>query len=400
MCGMRLRRLLPLLAVLTAVAASPASGDVASRKAAIDARLQAVQTKIAWAERREGELAAQIASVNGQIRGLATQVGDVSERLTALERDLELHREKLDRLNELFRVQTQRYHFLRHEYRVLLDRLGNRLVDLYESGEPSSLEVLLGSKSFTDLVSQAQVIDSIGTQDRKIAGQVGNAKERVRAQREHTKRYRSLVAAELRTIAVRTNQVRALRDQLVASENRLAAARAAKRDALQNVKESKSEFLHEVAGLEAASIALAAQIRAAQASRTSYSAPGDTTPSAAGFVWPVNGPVVSGFGLRWGRMHEGIDIGAGYGTPIRAAASGRVIYAGWMSGYGNLVAIDHGGGVSTAYGHQSSIAVGNGQVVSQGQTIGYVGCTGHCFGPHLHFEVRINGSPVDPLGYL
>ncbi len=400
MCGMRLRRLLPLLAVLTAVAASPASGDVASRKAAIDARLQAVQTKIAWAERREGELAAQIASVNGQIRGLATQVGDVSERLTALERDLELHREKLDRLNELFRVQTQRYHFLRHEYRVLLDRLGNRLVDLYESGEPSSLEVLLGSKSFTDLVSQAQVIDSIGTQDRKIAGQVGNAKGRVRAQREHTKRYRSLVAAELRTIAVRTNQVRALRDQLVASENRLAAARAAKRDALQNVKESKSEFLHEVAGLEAASTALAAQIRAAQASRTSYSAPGDTTPSAAGFVWPVNGPVVSGFGLRWGRMHEGIDIGAGYGTPIRAAASGRVIYAGWMSGYGNLVAIDHGGGVSTAYGHQSSIAVGNGQVVSQGQTIGYVGCTGHCFGPHLHFEVRINGSPVDPLGYL
>jgi murein DD-endopeptidase MepM/ murein hydrolase activator NlpD len=382
------------------VAASPASGDVASRKAAIDARLQAVQTKIAWAERREGELAAQIASVNGQIRGLATQVGDVSERLTALERDLELHREKLDRLNELFRVQTQRYHFLRHEYRVLLDRLGNRLVDLYESGEPSSLEVLLGSKSFTDLVSQAQVIDSIGTQDRKIAGQVGNAKGRVRAQREHTKRYRSLVAAELRTIAVRTNQVRALRDQLVASENRLAAARAAKRDALQNVKESKSEFLHEVAGLEAASTALAAQIRAAQASRTSYSAPGDTTPSAAGFVWPVNGPVVSGFGLRWGRMHEGIDIGAGYGTPIRAAAPGRVIYAGWMSGYGNLVAIDHGGGVSTAYGHQSSIAVGNGQVVSQGQTIGYVGCTGHCFGPHLHFEVRINGSPVDPLGYL
>jgi murein DD-endopeptidase MepM/ murein hydrolase activator NlpD len=199
---------------------------------------------------------------------------------------------------------------------------------------------------------------------------------------------------------VRTNQVRALRDQLLANENRLAAARAAKRDALRNVKESKAEFLHEVAGLQRASSALAAQIRAAQASSVSYSAPGDTTPSAAGFIWPVNGPVTSGFGMRWGRMHEGIDIAAGSGTPIRAAAAGRVVYAGWMSGYGNLVAIDHGGGVSTAYAHQSSIAVGNGQVVSQGQTIGYVGCTGHCFGPHLHFEVRINGTPVDPLGYL
>jgi murein DD-endopeptidase MepM/ murein hydrolase activator NlpD len=165
------------------------------------------------------------------------------------------------------------------------------------------------------------------------------------------------------------------------------------------VKESKSEFLHEAAGLQAASASLAAQIRSAQA-KASYSAPSDTTPSAAGFIWPVNGPVTSGFGMRWGRMHEGIDIGVGYGTPIHAAASGRVVYAGWMSGYGNLVAIDHGRGISTAYGHQSSIAVAVGQIVSQGETIGYVGCTGHCFGPHLHFEVRINGAPVDPLGYL
>jgi murein DD-endopeptidase MepM/ murein hydrolase activator NlpD len=104
--------------------------------------------------------------------------------------------------------------------------------------------------------------------------------------------------------------------------------------------------------------------------------------------------------MRWGRMHTGIDIGVGYGTSIHAAASGRVIYAGWMDGYGNLVFVDHGGGISTGYAHQSSIAVSNGQTVSQGQVIGYVGCTGHCFGPHLHFEVRIKGNPVDPLGYL
>jgi murein DD-endopeptidase MepM/ murein hydrolase activator NlpD len=397
---MRALRLLPLVAVAVAVGAAPASGDVSSRKASVDARLQAVQAKIAWAERRERALAGQISSVNEQIRDLASQVGVVTNRLEPLERDLELHREKLDRLTELFRLQTRRYHFYRHEYQTLLDRLGNRLVDLYEAGEPSTLEILFGSKSFTDLISQAQVVDSINTQDKKIAEQVGSSKERVQAQREHTKRFRSLVAAELRTIAIRTNQVRALRDRLLASENRLAAARTAKRDALRNVKESKAEFLHEVAGLQQASSALAAQIREAQSLRSSYSPPGDTTPSAAGFIWPVNGPVTSPFGMRWGRMHEGIDIGAASGTPIRAAAAGRVVYSGWMSGYGNLVAIDHGGGISTAYGHQSSIAVGNGQLVSQGQTIGYVGCTGHCFGRHLHFEVRINGTPVDPLGYL
>jgi murein DD-endopeptidase MepM/ murein hydrolase activator NlpD len=395
---MRFRRLLPFLAALVALSASPASGDVVSRKQTIDARLQRVQAKIAWAQQRERTLAGQIATVNGEIRTLASQVGVVSTRLAPLERDLQLHQEKLDKLTELFKLQTSRFHFYRGEYQVLLDRLGNRLVDLYENGEPSSLEVLFNSKSVTDLIDAAQLLDSLGAQDRSIAGQVGNAKERVRKQRESTKRFRSLAAAEVRTIGIRTNQVRALRDQLLASENRLAAARVAKREALRNVKESKAEYLHEVAGLQAASAALASQIRSAQSSY-SYS-PGDTTPSASGFIWPVNGPVTSPFGWRWGRMHEGIDIGVGYGTPIHAAASGRVVYAGWMSGYGNLVAIDHGRGISTAYGHQSSIAVSVGQIVSQGQTIGYVGCTGHCFGPHLHFEVRINGAPVDPLGYL
>ncbi|MDX6507306.1 MAG: hypothetical protein QOG06_1950 [Gaiellaceae bacterium] len=397
---MRLRRLLPLVVLLVALAAAPASGDVASRKQAIDARLQHVQAKIAWAQQRERVLATEISSVDSQIHGLDAQVGAVSTRLEPLQRDLDLHREKLDRLTELFQLQTSRYHFYRGEYKALVERLGNRLVDLYEQGEPSTLEVLFQSKSFTDLIDQAQVVDSLGAQDRSIAGQVGTAKERVHAQREHTKRFHSLVAAEVRTIAIRTNQVIRLRDELLASKNRLAAARAAKRNALQNVKESKAEFLHEAAGLQQASATLAGQIRTAQSSGSAYSPPGDVTPSSAGFIWPVNGPVTSPFGWRWGRLHAGIDIGVGYGTPIHAAAAGRVVYAGWMDGYGNLVAIDHGRGISTAYGHQSRIAVSNGQLVSQGQTIGYVGCTGHCFGPHLHFEVRINGTPVDPLGYL
>jgi murein DD-endopeptidase MepM/ murein hydrolase activator NlpD len=99
-------------------------------------------------------------------------------------------------------------------------------------------------------------------------------------------------------------------------------------------------------------------------------------------------------------MHEGIDIGAASGTPIRAAASGTVISAGWLGGYGNLIVIDHGGGLATAYAHMSGYAASSGQPVAQGQTIGFVGCTGHCFGSHLHFEVRVNGAPVDPLGYL
>jgi murein DD-endopeptidase MepM/ murein hydrolase activator NlpD len=396
---MQIRRLLPVVVLLLAIAASPASGDVTSRKQEIDSRLQAVQAKIARAEQRERELAADIASVNHEIRNLASQVGDVSAQLAPLERDLALHKEKLDRLNELYRLQTSRYEFYRKEYIALIDRLGNRLIDIYEGGEPSSLDVLLSAKTFTDLISQADYVNAIVAQDKHIAGQVGTAKQRVRRQREQTKRFRALAAAETRTIALRAGQVRALRDELLASENRLAAARSSKRESLRNVAESKKEYLHEAAGLAQASATLASQIQSAQASN-SYAPPGDTTPSAAGFIWPVNGPVTSGFGMRWGRMHEGIDIGVPAGTSIHAAASGRVVYSGWMGGYGNLVAIDHGRGLSTAYGHQSSTAVGNGQIVTQGQVIGYVGCTGHCFGDHLHFEVRINGSAVDPLGYL
>jgi murein DD-endopeptidase MepM/ murein hydrolase activator NlpD len=259
--------------------------------------------------------------------------------------------------------------------------------------------VLLAAKTFTDLISQADYVNAIVAQDKHIAGQVGTAKQRVRRQREHTKHFRALAAAETRTIALRAGQVRALRDELLANENRLAAARASKRESLRNVAESKKEYLHEAAGLAQASATLASQIQSAQASN-SYAPPGDTTPSAAGFIWPVNGPVTSGFGMRWGRMHEGIDFGAATGTPIHAAAAGVVVYCGWMDGYGNLVVIDHGGGIATAYGHQSSIAASCSQQVSQGQVIGYVGNTGNSTGPHLHFEVRVNGSPVDPLGYL
>ncbi len=148
--------------------------------------------------------------------------------------------------------------------------------------------------------------------------------------------------------------------------------------------------------LQATSAALTAKIQAAQAARPT----GGGSPSASGLIWPVLGPVTSPFGVRWGRMHEGIDIAAPVGTAIRAAAGGTVIHAGWLGGYGNLVIIDHGNGIATAYGHQSSVAVGSGQAVAQGQTIGYVGSTGHSTGPHLHFEVRVNGAPVDPLGYL
>ena len=391
------RRLLALLAlVVVGVFAAQASGDDYSRKQAIDTRLEKVQAKLAWAQRRQRELSAEVDAVNGRLRALSKRVGDVSTRLATIEHALALHQEKLDRITELYKVETERFLSLKHQYGVTVERLDQRLVELYEGGEPSTLEVLLSSHSFSDLISNAEYVDTLRVQDARIAGQIKPAKKLANDQRLRTQRFRAVVAAETRTIKIETEQVRSVERTLFLQKHQLAAARQSRHESLIQVGESKRDYLHEAAGLSAASAALAARI---QGSSGSYSPP-DSTPSAAGLIWPVNGPVTSPFGMRWGRMHEGIDIGVGYGTPIHAAGSGRVIYAGWMSGYGNLVAIDHGRGLSTAYGHQSRIAVSNGQTVSQGQVIGYVGCTGHCFGPHLHFEVRINGTPVDPMGYL
>lgn len=123
-------------------------------------------------------------------------------------------------------------------------------------------------------------------------------------------------------------------------------------------------------------------------------------PNAGGLIWPAIGPVVSPFGPRWGRMHEGVDIAIPTGTQLLAVAPGKIAYSGVMSGYGNVIDVDHGNGFSTRYAHQSKLIATVGQVVAQGQLIGISGCTGTCFGPHVHFETRVSGAAKDPMGYL
>jgi murein DD-endopeptidase MepM/ murein hydrolase activator NlpD len=396
------RRLALGLLLLPLILTAPAAGDdVYQRKQAVEDRIQALHDRIAGARAQEGVLTSKISALNGQIRTLEGQVSSASDRLVALERDLELHRQKLERLTELYRLESRRLVFLRAQYREAVRRLDRRLVAIYETDNPDTVAVLFAATSLSDLIDQLDYLNKVGSQDQRLANEVDSAKKAMAAARAHTKEIRAGVAVETHTIAVRTSEQRAVHDRLLASQQALVSTRAEERQSLASVRESEREYLHEANGLAQVSAQLAAQIQAAQARSTAsggYSTGSGV--SSSGLIWPVQGPITSPFGMRWGRMHEGVDIGVPYGTPIHAAASGTIIYAGWMSGYGNLVVIDHGGGLATAYGHQSALAVGNGASVSQGQVIGYVGCTGHCFGPHLHFEVRVNGQPVDPLGYL
>ena len=396
-----MRRLTPtLLLGLALVAAAPAVAGPGEQKQQVDAKLSGLRDRIAEARDRAQSLTAEIDSVTRRIRDLEQQVGDVSARLGPLEEDLALHQERLDKLNALFALQRERLAFLRRSYSLAVHRLEVRIVQIYERGRSDTLDIFFSSTSFGRAIDQVEFAQRIRDQDALIAGQVEHARNEARATLAHTRTTRARVAAVTRTIEVRTEQVRSLRDSLVSQENALSSAREEKQQSASDLNASLKEMLDEAGSLEQSSEALAAKIRAAQGSGSSA----DTTPSSSGLIWPVNGPVASPFGYRClaglCRMHEGIDIGVGYGTAIHAAASGTVIAAGWEGGYGNLTVIDHGGGLATAYGHQSSFAVSTGEQVSQGQVIGYVGCTGRCFGPHLHFEVRVNGEAVDPLGYL
>ena len=377
--------LLAALAV-TLVVATPAAGDNSSKIAAL-------QSRIAAARQRESALNSQIAGVTSQIRKLEGRVGDVSQKLSVLERDLALHQERLHKLNALYLFETQRLHFLQREYTRVVAQLNQRLVEIYESPEPSAVQVVLNSKSVQDAIDTLHYLADIAAQDKRIARDVANARNDVHATREKTKKVRATVASETQVVAVRTQQQREVKNQLLASESNLANARNRQRHALASTKQQEQDMIAEANALAAADASIRSQLAGAQSHA-------DNTPSAAGLIWPVNGPVTSPFGWRWGRLHAGIDIGVPSGTPIHASASGTVVIAGWVSGYGNYTCIDHGGGLATCYGHQSSFATSVGARVSQGQVIGYTGCTGHCFGPHLHFEVRINGNPVDPLGYL
>jgi murein DD-endopeptidase MepM/ murein hydrolase activator NlpD len=389
---------LVLAGLLLVVAPAAGYDGAAEKKARIDAKIGTLQERIEAARRQEGVLSDQIAVVTSKIRGLQDDVDSASARLEQLESVLALHQRRLDRLNELYRLQTRRLVFLQRQHRSAERRLGKRLVDIYTSEPTSALAVVLEAGNFSDLLDQLEYLNEIGSQDDRIAREVENAKVKMTATRNATRRTRAEVAETTRAVAARTAEQRAVRDRLAWSQRELATARRDKREALSDVREDKQEALDHMAELQAQSAALASRIRSAQSSVVT---PGPTgSPSAAGFIWPVHGILTSTFGWRWGRMHEGIDLAVGTGTPVVAAASGTVIVAGWMGGYGNLVVIDHGNGIATAYGHNTSVAVSYGQSVAQGQLISYSGSTGHSTGPHVHFEVRVNGTPVDPLGYL
>ena len=396
-------------ALLTALAttlllAGAAGGDPGVEKARLDARIGDLRSRAERATRSEGVLTSELSGITARVRAAETAVASERARLAALESSLAAEQQRLAALEQKITIESARLAVLERQYAAALAVLERHLRAIYESDSPDLIAFALGTTSFSDLIDNIDLLNRIGRQDERIASTLNRARIDLDRTRVATEQARRSAARSAALIASRTRAQRAATERILAERNALAAAQNEKAGALSEVKEDRAAFVAEADSLAAESAALAAQIAAAQSTPAAASASSTTAPapppSGGQLGWPVAGPVVSGFGPRWGRMHEGIDIGVGSGTPVHAAAAGTVIHAGWLGGYGNLVVIDHGNGLSTAYAHNSSFVVGRGATVGRGFVIALSGNTGNSSGPHVHFEVRVNGAAVDPLGYL
>jgi murein DD-endopeptidase MepM/ murein hydrolase activator NlpD len=382
------------LAALVLISLAPARSRGQSL-GEIQGKLQSTRAKLDHARGREQVLTSDISALSGRIRTLEGEIAGYRNKELRAQTVLDARRAELAKVKARYDREYARYVLLRKKLAKAQGLLAKRLVQIYKSDQPDLVTVLLESDGFQDLLVRDDYMNRIGEQDSMIVDRVRKLKAESQQKKELLGKLKAQSEAAVAEIAAKRQELAQARAGIESRQGALAGAREQKRGSLSNIRESRHSLEGDLAALEAASAQVTAQLQG------SGNAPaGPIRQGSGGFIWPVNGPVVSPFGMRWGRLHAGIDIAVPAGTPIRASKSGTVAIAGWVGGYGNYTCINHGGGIATCYAHQSSIGVSVGQSVKQGQVIGSSGCTGHCFGPHVHFEVRINGSPVDPMGYL
>jgi len=387
-----LRRLI-LVAALAAVTFCLAP---AFAGAAPQGDLARTRDEIAAAKKQKRTLNSQIATLDGKLTAIDDELARLGDQIGEVEQKLTTTRAKLKILQEQLRLKRLELQAAEQELALEQDNFEVRVVIAYKTDDLTYVDVVLASSSFEDLVSRMSVVrDLIGGNNELVGG---------------LETTRDTVAHEKRVIAQKEGDVHTAVTDLQAQSDQLAAlrvAQAAQKAASLAMRQQKHTKLSSVennlALLEQQENQLLAESNALSGVIAGSSGSGVGT---GNMMWPVNAPISSPFGYRihpilgYRKLHTGIDLGASYGTPIHASDSGTVIYSTWMGGYGNVIIIDHGRGISTLYAHQSSLAVGNGTRVTRGQVVGYVGSTGFSTGPHLHFEVRVNGNPVDPLGYL
>lgn len=348
-----------------------------------------LEDQLADLQRQAEEQQAKTNEASAKVESVSERLRQIQEELRVATAEYKEVKGQLDSVEDKISDNTELLQKTEADLKVKNKKLQQRLRDIYINGQISYVDVLFGAKDFADLMTRMDVLKRIIKHDYDLIMKVKEEKatvENTRAQLEKDKAEAEVLVADAQAkktkVEDKESEQQVLLDQAIYDRD-------------------TSERMYEE--IMAASQEVANMIRRSQMSSAGYSG---APAGAGGMIWPISGPITSEFGWRThpifgtARFHSGLDIGGDYGMPIYAAASGTVIYAGWISGYGNAVIIDHGGGVTTLYGHNDSLNVSEGENVAQGQVIAMCGSTGNSTGPHCHFEVRENGEPVSPYGYL
>ena len=352
--------------------------DLKKKQAEVAAKLKTLKADKAQKQQYKAALDTQVSTVQSQIDVLNQQINTLDADISQKESQIADKQKNID---------------------ANYEQLKQRLRALYLTGEASNLEIILSAKSVVDLADKTEAIQAITTHDTNLINTLKSDMDSIKAQKSEIETNRKSVA-EAR-VALDTKQ-----GELTSLVNETKAVIA---EISQNESSANQENAKLAEQRKKADAAIDEWYKDYYASQKGTGGSGGYV-SKGNFGWPLPGVtnITSGYGYRWGSLHKGIDISSAgvYGKPIVAADSGKVMMAGWgnygtgYGGYGNVVAIDHGGGYSTLYGHCSNVAVSKGQTVKKGQVIAYVGNTGDSQGAHLHFEIRVNGVAKNPLNWF
>lgn len=392
----RLASLLIALLALVGTVALPAAADpsarleeIEERQAELDRRLARVNAKagellqaIGQLDARRADVEMDLAGLDSRLARLTARIGVVSDRLTATQKRMTELTESLEEVTEQFNSSE--------------DLFVARAVEAYKAGPGASIEALLASNDFGDLMTRFEYYQSTLDSDAELLEEIDTLRSLIEGRRAEVDERQLQIAADKRRLESDREAIQAIRTERAAALGALQLILVQKNGLLSNVEAQRRTYLEAQAQLTRESDHIQYLLSG-----------GSDAPAGSGQLgWPVAGTVTSGYGWRthpiFGdrRFHSGIDIAAPYGASVYASEAGTVVFVGTMSGYGNVIVVDHNNGLATTYNHLSAFSVASGETVGRGTPIGAVGCSGYCTGPHLHFEVRVNGSPVDPMPYL
>ena len=349
-----------------------------------------LQNSIARKSAKASSLTSDIDRMSGKIQGLRGRISKLQRTQDNIQADLNAKAARQRKVANDLKISRDRLARLKKQLAHSREVLAERIIAVYKQGEPNMIQVVLSSRGFADMVERTTYLERIASQDHKIISKVTRLKGSTKKETVKLAGLEKEAARLVAQVRARRDEVRGAKGTLAAKRNQLAGAVGSRKSKLAVVSKSLRNDQEDLAAMQASNGSVMGYLD-------------DSAPIKRGtgqLIYPVNGQFTSPFGYRWGRLHGGIDLAVPVGTAVRAADSGTVRIAGWMGGYGNYICIQHTGSMSTCYGHNSSLRVSVGQSVTQGQIIAASGNTGHSTGPHVHFEVRINGTQVDPMGYL